>query len=107
VLFRSGTGSSTSAGTTLLYERQQPANTVITTNIPVLAGEKIGFLGARGTSTMNSMYSPGNAPVASTLDGAAIQLFRLEYEDNLWNTAAGTLIDATGPIGRVEVEYIP
>jgi hypothetical protein len=102
-----GTGSSTSAGTTLLYERQQPANTVITTNIPVLAGEKIGFLGARGTSTMNSMYSPGNAPVASTLDGAAIQLFRLEYEDNLWNTAAGTLIDATGPIGRVEVEYIP
>ena len=102
-----GAGSSTAAATTLLYEVHQTAGAEIVTNIPVLAGDIIGILGARGTSTMNSMYSPGPAPVGALLDSTAIPLQRLEYQDNLWSVAAGSVHDAGGPIGRVEFDYIP
>jgi len=102
-----GTGSSTSTATTLFYANQMPAGDFMVTNIPVLAGDKIGLLGARGTSTMHSMYSPGNAPVVVPYGSASLSLHRLEYDDNLWNVSAGLIHDATGPIGRVEIEYIP
>jgi hypothetical protein len=100
-------GSSTSSATSLFHASQQAPGSFVVTNIPILAGEKIGVLGARGTSTMHSMYSPGNAPVATTLDGTTVQLYRLEYNDSLWAFPAGLVTDDTGPIGRVEVELIP
>ena len=112
-----GAGSSTTTPISLFYAALQPAADVMVVNIPVLAGEKIGVLGGRGNTPMHSMYSqdstvPGVTPVVVPYGSATVQVWRLEYDANLALNPLGApgpvaVEDAAGPIGRVEIEYIP
>ena len=57
----SSSSSSTTAHNTLFYTASGASgNDFITVNIPVVAGEVIGILGTRGTSTMHNMYGSTN-----------------------------------------------
>ena len=60
-------------------------------SIPVAAGDMIGILGARGTTTMNNSYGQ-TSTYATTIKGNAVTLARLGTQNNL-NTTAAKLAD--------------
>ena len=99
--------SSTTAHTSLFYlvGASSGADWLPTGAISVAAGDVIGVLGARGTTTMNNSYRASGA-YTTDFDGNTAVLTRLIYQSNLATTAAGSLSSsATGAIGRVEMEY--
>ena len=94
--------------TTLAYHQNTaPGNTWIQVNIPVQAGQYIGILGARGTTTLHNSYGNGN-PYNTTILGHPVALQRLVYQQNLYTTQAGPLSTETGgSYSRVEMQYSP
>lgn len=99
--------SSTTAHTTLHYSTTTTGSNWVTVNIPVAAGETVGILGARGTSTMSSSYG-ATTPYATTIFSQPVNLHRLVYQANVRTTPAGALSnEPSGAIGRVEMRYGP
>jgi len=97
----------TTAFTTLFYSNTDTSNDYISANIPIQAGDVIGILGARGTTTMRNSYGSGNA-YSSTILGMPVSLQRLIYQANLHATQAGPLSTETGgSYTRIEVRYSP
>jgi hypothetical protein len=98
-------GSTTSAFTTLLYRRNVPGTGWISTNISVRAGQFIGFLGARGTTTMYNSYASSHQ-VPSSIKGRSITLRRFGMQFNLFTTPPRNVWNEnSGSIARVEVRY--
>lgn len=74
-------------------------------NIPVAAGDIIGILGARGTTTMHNSYGTTNT-YATTIKGSAVTLQRLGMQFNLNTTPAKDLwTEAAGVLSQVEMSY--
>lgn len=100
-------GSTTTAFTTLFYSNTDTTNNYINVNIPIQAGDVIGILGARGTTTMRNSYGSGN-PYNTTIEGQPVTLNRLIYQVNLHTTQAGPLSTETGgSYSRIEMRYSP
>jgi hypothetical protein len=97
---------STTAFQTLGYWAGVPGTNWITMNIPVLSGDVIGILGARGTTTMNNSYSL-TYPYTTAIFGQPMALSRLIYQANLNSAQAGPLSDSTSNYGRIEMRYGP
>lgn len=77
----------------------------IAVNIPVAAGNIIGILGARGTTTMNNSYGTTNT-YATTIAGTAVTLQRLGMQYNLNSTPAKDLwTESVNPVSRIEMYY--
>ncbi len=91
---------------TLGYWSGVPGTGWIATNIPVLAGDIIGVLGTRGTTTMNSSYG-GAETYASTIFGQPVTLHRLLYQGNINTSQAGPVSTSANPYSRVEIRYGP
>ncbi|MBW2457925.1 MAG: hypothetical protein JRI68_25695 [Deltaproteobacteria bacterium] len=111
VRFNSGAppnfSSSTTDFVTLAYHQNVPGSNWIAVNIPVQAGQWIGILGARGTTTMNNSYGSGN-PYNTTMLGHPVALNRLVYQANVYTTQAGPLSAETGgSYCRIEMRYSP
>ncbi len=111
VRFNSGPPPNFSASTTdfvtLAYLQNVPGTNWIAVNIPVQAGQWIGILGARGTTTLHSSYGVGN-PYSTTILGHPVDLQRLVYQANVYSTQAGPLSTETGgSYSRIEMRYSP
>jgi hypothetical protein len=97
--------TTTTSFTTLAYYRGIPGSGWINTSIPVTAGQIIGILGARGTTTLYNSYGSGN-PYSTYLHGRAVSLRRLVYQANLYTTRAGPVsTESGGSYSRVEMMY--
>ena len=79
----------------------------IAVNIPVAAGDVIGILGARGTTTMHNSYGATTANTySSAIKGSAVTLKRLGMQYNLNTTVAKDLwTEDANPMSRVEMSY--
>ena len=99
--------ATTNAFTSLFRAVNLNANEVIRVNIPVLAGDVIGILGAAGDSTtMVNSYAPG--PFTSSILGSPVTLQRMGMQFNLASTTARDLwTEAGGSIARVRMFYSP
>jgi hypothetical protein len=99
--------ASTTAHTTFHYSNTTTGSSWVMVNIPVSAGETVGILGARGTSSMANSYGASNT-YGTTIFGQAVVLHRLIYQANLYTSAAGPLSnESTAPLGRIEMKYGP
>ncbi len=77
----------------------------IPVNIAVAAGDVIGILGARGTTTMHNSYGAANT-YDTFIKGSAVTIQRLGMQHNLNSTPAMDLwTEATNPVSRVEMYY--
>ncbi|MBX3378261.1 MAG: S8 family serine peptidase [Phycisphaeraceae bacterium] len=84
----------------------QPANQVISCNIPVAAGDIIGVLGACGTTTMRNSYGPANPTFASSMKGLPVTLRRMGMQFNLFDNAARDLwTENASSVSRIELYY--
>jgi len=93
--------TTTNAFTTVFLTQSNPAAGSIAANIPVQAGEVIGILGCRTTTTS---YATG--PGATTIAGFPVTLARLGMQFPLTTTAPQDLwTENGGSIGRVSFEY--
>jgi hypothetical protein len=92
---------------TLALHQNVAGTNFIVVNIPVQAGDYIGILGARGTTSMKNSYA--QTPSYSTqIFGSPVTISRLIYQANLGTTPAGALAnDASAGYGRVELRYGP
>lgn len=94
--------TTTNAFTSLFRVVDDQTTNILTVNIPVSVGDKIGILGWRGTT---NSYASG-APHASTIAGQAVTLTRLGMQFNLNTTPAQDLFqESGGSISRVEMYY--
>ena len=103
-----GSGQSTSAHTTLFYTNTGPStNTFVSCSISISAGDVIGIMGTRGTTTMYNMYGTANT-YNSTLGGSSVVLKRLiAQSQNLSNAPATSVSSGDSlPTARVEMTYI-
>ena len=91
--------------TTLYYINNVNTTTPIQVSIPISAGDYIGIIGARGTSTLHNSYG---SSMMSSIGGQNVQISRLVYQSNLHTAQASSsqiMSNGTGPIGRVEMSY--
>ncbi|HSP79538.1 MAG TPA: S8 family serine peptidase, partial [Myxococcaceae bacterium] len=97
----------TNAFTSLFRAVGVSSSSVISTRIPVYAGDVIGILGATGDATvMNSSYGSGS--FTSSIFGQPMTLQRLGMQYNLASSAAKELwTESGGSIGRVRMLYGP
>ncbi len=109
VRFNSGapTTSPTTDFTTLHLSQNVPGTNWIAVTIPIQAGQWIGVLGARGTTTMNNSY--GTSTTYNTfILSHAVTIGRMYYQGNLYSTPAGPLaIENSGTYSRIEMQYSP
>jgi len=94
--------------TTLAYIQNAPFGVAQQVNIPVMAGDQIGIIGASNSSgtTMHNSYGP--AQVASSINGIPVTLRRLVYQSPLSTGAAasGSIgLEQSSSIARVEMKY--
>ena len=89
----------------LYYETNLPSDEKAIVNIEVSAGDHIGILGARGTSTMHHAYGP-DAVYQSSIKGVSVDLYRLAMQSNL-NSNAPTvlLVEVNAPISQIHLRY--
>ena len=85
----------------------EPADQILSVDIPVFAGDVIGIMGTTGTSTMHNSYGvQGN--FTSEIFGLPVNLTRMGMQYNLYTDAAHDLWQSPGGnIARVEMYYIP
>ncbi len=78
----------------------------IAMSVGLMAGDVIGVLGGRGTSPLECSYEAAGA-FTSDIDGTAVTLTRLVYQDNLNTAGAADALssESAAAIGRVEMEY--
>jgi hypothetical protein len=96
----------TNAFTSLFRAVGVSSSSVISTRIPVYAGDVIGILGATGDSTvMNNSYGAG--PFTSSIFGQPVTLRRMGMQYNLVSSPAKELWTENGSIGRVRMLYGP
>jgi hypothetical protein len=89
----------------LLRRTGLPSEAIITTSIPVQAGQIIGILGGCGdTSVLSASYS-ANATFQSEILGQPVTLRRLQMQHNLVTVPARALSTGPNEIGRVELYY--
>ena len=91
---------------TLGYWSGVPGTGWIAVNIPVLAGDIIGILGTRGTTTMLNSYGQTD-DYATTIFGQPVTLYRVFYQGNINTSQAGPVSTSANPYGRVELRYGP
>jgi len=96
------TGVKTNDFDRLACYRGVTGSNVIQTDIDVQAGDIIGILGARGTSTMYNSY--GTA-YPTEINGWPTTLTRMVYDGYLHNTLAKDLWTQSSYYGRVEMWY--
>lgn len=78
---------------------------VIPVDVAVAAGDVIGILGARGTTTMYNSYGTSN-PYVSSIAGQTVNLTRMGMQHNLNTTLASDIWTETGgTMSRVEIYY--
>ncbi len=111
VRFNNGPPANYPTGTsnfvTLAYHNQVPGAGWIPVSISVQAGQTIGVIGARGTTTMSNSYGATNT-YSSTIFGQSTTLYRLIATNNLSVAQATTLYGHTqNPYGRIELQYGP
>ena len=81
-------------------------NHIISTAIPVGAGDVIGILGAAGTTTMRNSYATANT-FNTEIHGLPVTLKRLGMQFNLNSTPARNLwTENPSPVSRVEMYTI-
>jgi hypothetical protein len=101
-----GWPSDTTDFTSLGYWRDVDSADFIATNIPVAAGDIIGVLGARGTSTMNNSYAQANT-YATSIGGQPVTIKRFLTQYNLYNTQAVSVsTEEVLAYSRVEMQYV-
>ncbi len=91
--------------TTLFYVSNVNTTTPIQVSIPILAGDYIGIVGARGASSLQNSYG---SSLMSSIGGQNIQISRLVLQSSLASGQAASglfMTDGTGSIGRVEMSY--
>lgn len=95
--------ATTNAFTTLFLTQNNPATGVILVNIQINAGDVIGILGQRGTTT--SYGSPN--PYTTTIAGQSVALSRMGMQFPLTTTAPQDLWQepSSTTIGRTEITY--
>jgi hypothetical protein len=99
--------NSTNNFVTLAYHSQVPGSNWIPVSVSVQAGQYIGLIGSRGTSTMYISYGGANT-YASSIFGQPTTLYRLIAYVNLANGQATTMQGHTqNAYGRVELQYGP
>ena len=96
--------TTTNSFTTLLRQTGVSGTGWISTSIPVSAGQIIGVLGARGTSTMYNSYS-GVTSHASAIKGQAITLRRFGMQYNLYSNVVQNVWTEVASVSRVEMQY--
>jgi hypothetical protein len=99
---------SASPHTTLAFIANAPFGVPQQVNIPVMAGDEIGIIGATNSTgtTMNNSY--GGTLVPSSINGNPVTLTRLVYQSPLVSgqAATGTIsIEVSSSIARVEMKY--
>jgi hypothetical protein len=99
--------ASTTNHQTLALHQNVPGTNYIVVNIPVQAGDYIGILGARGTTSLANSYAQSST-YATFISGQPVTLKRLIYQANLFTTAAGPLSNENGGnYSRIEMKYGP
>jgi hypothetical protein len=99
--------TTTSAFVSLSYLQGVAGSAFISVNIPVQAGQIIGVLGARGTTTMNNSYA-ATTSYTTSFNGQPATLQRLLVQSNLYQQASTDLATETsGSYSRVEMQYQP
>jgi hypothetical protein len=99
--------ASTTNHQTLALFQASPGTGYIPVNIQVLAGDYIGILGARGTTTMNNSYATSFS-YSTLILNTPVVLHRLVYQFNLFTTPAGALSNENaGSYARIEMRYGP
>ncbi len=111
VRFNSGPPPNYPQGTgnfvTLAYYNQVPGTGWIQVNISVQAGQTIGVIGARGTSTLSNSYAATNS-YSTTIFGQPTTLYRLIALTNISASQITNLYGHTqNPYGRIELRYGP
>ena len=95
--------ASTTDYTTLAYIMANPSPSWIDVCVPVFAGDHIGILGQRNTTTS---YAAGPATV--TINGNATVVHRFMYQGTINTSPAGAVSQITaGSIGRIELQTAP
>ncbi|HZO12921.1 MAG TPA: hypothetical protein VFB62_06675, partial [Polyangiaceae bacterium] len=99
--------ASTTNHTTLGLFQNVPGTSYIVVNIPVMAGDYIGILGARGTTTLSNSYA-ATSTYSTLIFNQPVVLHRLVYQANLYTTPAGALSNENGgSYSRIELRYGP
>ena len=89
--------------TSLAYIQQDPTTDYVPVNAVINAGDIIGILGQRGTTTS---YAP--SPNTTVISGQTVTISRLIYQAPINNSPTVDISDETGGnIGRIEFQYIP
>ncbi|MEM9875776.1 MAG: hypothetical protein AAF928_12835 [Myxococcota bacterium] len=97
----------TTSYVSLFYTNSDTSSNYIPVSIPVQAGDIIGILGARGTTTMRNSYGT-TTTYATTILGQPVTLTRLIYQGGL-NSGPSTELssNATGQYSRIEMRISP
>lgn len=103
---QAATDAVTNAFVSLFRRVGAAGSSIISTSIPVRAGDTIGILGAAGTTIMNNSYAVSNTYQTEIL-GKPVTLKRLGMQYNLNTTQARDLwTEDVNPFSRVEMYYI-
>jgi hypothetical protein len=93
--------------TTLFYQNNVAGTAWIPVSISVQAGDIMGIIGARGTSTMYNAYAAANT-YNTTILGQPVTIERLIAQINLYSQQAVELCaEPSNPYGMVEMQYSP
>lgn len=96
----------TTSFSTLAYFKAVPGTSFLAVNIAVSAGQHIGILGGRGTtSTLSTSYG-STGGYSSSIKGYSMTLGRLLIQSSIFSSPAGPVAtEQGGNLGRIEMQY--